>query len=82
MHRLLLPLRAVVTVVGTLVLIAVTVIVSDVVAAPGVARDVVRSMGVQLVALSGSSWQKRCANRKSVQVCAQCRGAVRDRGPF
>jgi len=82
MHRLLLSARSVVTVVGTLVLLIVTVVVSDVVAAPGIARDVLRTTGAQLVALGGSAWQKRCANRKIVQVCARCRGVVRDSGPL
>lgn len=75
--RLLLSARAVVTVVGTLVLLIVTVVVSDVVAVPGVARDVVRAVGAQLVALAGSAWQRRYVSRKPEQECAQCRGACK-----
>jgi hypothetical protein len=71
---------AMVAVVGTLVLITITVIVSDVVAAPGVARDVVRAMGTQLVTLSGSAWQKRCASRKPAQICTRCCGEVQGSG--
>lgn len=51
MHRLLLSASTVIAVVATLMLITVTVIVSDVVADPGVARDVVRATGAQLVAV-------------------------------
>lgn len=82
MHRLLFSARAVVTIIGTLVLIALTVLVSDGVAAPGVARDVVRAIGAQLVALGGSAWHRRCANRRPAQMCAKCHGAVRDSGPL
>lgn len=81
MPRPLLSVRAVVTVVGTLVLIAITVVVSDVMATPGVARDVVRAMGVQLVALGGSAWRRRCENRRPAQICAKCHGVAEDSGP-
>lgn len=66
-----------VAVVGTLTLIILTVMVSDVVAAPGVGRDVVRAMGAQLVVWGGSAWQRRYVSRKPEQVCAMCRGEVR-----
>ena len=67
---------AVVAVVGTLVLITIIVIVSDVVAAPGVASDVLRATGAQLVTLVSSAWQRRCTSRKSAQECTACGGTV------
>jgi hypothetical protein len=78
MRRLLSSVSAVVTVVGTLVLIVITVTVSDAVAAPGVARDVARAIGTQLIKLGGSAWQRRRASRKSAQVCALCHGSLRE----
>jgi hypothetical protein len=68
MHRLLLSASTVIAVVATLVLITITVIVSDVVADPGVARDVVRATGAQLVAVVSSAWQKRYTSQKSAQA--------------
>lgn len=76
MHRLLLSASAVIAVVGALVLITVTVIVSDVVADPGMARDVVRATGAQLVAVVSSAWQKRYTSQKSAQTCTAHGGAV------
>lgn len=76
MHRLLFSASAVIAVVGTLVLITVTVIVSDVVADPGVARDVVRATGAQLVALVSLAWQKRYTSHKSAQARTALGGAV------
>jgi hypothetical protein len=78
MRRLLSAVSAVVAVVGTLVLIAITVAVSDAVAAPGVARDVVRAIGAQLITLGGSAWQRRRASRKSAQVCGLRHGSLRE----
>jgi len=80
-HRLRSSIRAVLTVVGTLVLITVTVIISDAVAVPDVARDVIRAIGAQLVAMGSSACQKRWASRKSAQVCVVCGGAFEDSGP-
>jgi hypothetical protein len=82
MPRPLLSVRAMVTMVGTLVLITITVVVSDVVAAPGVARDVVRAKGVQLVALGGSAWRRRYENRRPAHICAKCCGVVENSGPL
>lgn len=76
MHRLLLSANAVIAVVGTLLLITITVIVSDVVADPGVARDVVRATGTQLVAVVSSVWQKRYTSQKSAQECTAHGDAV------
>lgn len=76
MHRLLLSASAVIAVAGTLVLITVTVIVSDVVADPGVARDVVRATGAQLVGLVSLAWQKRYTSQKSAQGCTARGGVV------
>lgn len=59
-------------VVGTLLLITIIMVVSDVVAAPGVARDVVRATGAQLVAVVSATWQRRCTSRRSARVCTAC----------
>jgi len=59
-----------VTVVGTLLLITIVMLVSDAVAAPGLARDVIAATAGQLVALSGSAWLERCASRRTGQVRA------------
>ena len=76
MHRLPSSVSTVLTVVGTVVLIAITVIVSNAVAVPDVARDVIRATGTQLVAMGSSAWQKRWASRKTAQACVACRGTV------
>lgn len=69
---------SVVSVVGSLVLITIVVLVSDVVAAPGLARDVVAAVGGHLAALAGSAWYSRSTSRTSAKVCRTCRGdAVR-----
>lgn len=78
MHRLPSPISAVLTVAGTLVLIAMTVIISNAVTVPDVARDVIRATGAQLIAMGSSAWQKRCENRKTVQVCAACLRSLRE----
>lgn len=66
----------VVAVVGTFVLITIVVMLSDVVAAPGVASDVVRVTGAQLVAWVSSAWQKRYESRRPAQACTACGGTV------
>lgn len=66
------------TVVGTLLLITIVMMMSDAVAAPGLARDVVAALGGHLVALGSSVWYRRCASRKTVQMCAACRGSLRE----
>jgi hypothetical protein len=53
------------TVVGTLFLITIVVMVSDAVAAPGLARDVMAVLGGHLAALGGSVWYRRCTRRSS-----------------
>lgn len=64
---------SVVSVMGSLVLITVVVLISDVVAAPGLARDVVAAVGGHLAALAGSAWFSRSTSRRSAKVCATCR---------
>lgn len=77
MHRLSGPLAcsiSVVSVVGSLALITIVVLVSDVVAAPGLARDVVAAIGGHLAALAGSSWYSRSRPRTLDTECTTCRG--------
>ena len=62
-------------VVGTLVLITIVVLISDAVAAPGLARDVVAALGGHLVALGSSVWFRQCASRRSTRVCVACHGS-------
>lgn len=81
MHRLPSSTSTVLTAIGTLALIAITVMISDMVAASDVARDVIRATGTQLIAIGSSAWQKRWANRKTAQACARCRGEFGDSGP-
>lgn len=80
MHRLPSSTSAVLTAVGTLVLIAITVVISDIVAASDVTRDVMRATGTQLIVIGSSAWQKRWANRKIAQACVVCGGTVGDSG--
>lgn len=65
-------------VVGALLLITIVMLVSDAVAAPGLARDVMAAVSGQLVALTGSAWCRRCASRRNTQVCAVCHGSPRE----
>jgi hypothetical protein len=72
MRTVLFLLACYTAVVGTLVLITIIVLISDAVAAPGLARDVVAALGGHLVALGSSVWFRRCASRRSTRVCATC----------
>jgi hypothetical protein len=62
-------------VVGTLVLITIVVLISDAVAAPGLARDVVAALGGHLVTLGSSVWFRQCANRRSTRARVACHGS-------
>lgn len=74
--RSLACLISVVSVVGSLILITIVVVVSDVVATSGLARDVVAAVGGHLAALAGSAWYSRSTSRRSAKVCATCRGGA------
>lgn len=52
-------------VVGSLVVITITVMISDVVTAPGLARDVVAALGGHLVAVASSLWLRRSTSPRS-----------------
>lgn len=71
-------------VVGMLVLITGIIMFSDVMAAPGLTRDLIRAIGGQLAALGGSVWYRRCRSRISAKVCitfeVRCEVLARRRG--
>lgn len=81
MRTVLFLLACYTAMVGTLALITIVVLISDAVAAPSLARDVMAAVGGHLVALGSSAWQERWASRRSAQVCMACRGSLRGIGP-
>lgn len=80
MHRLLLQTRST-AVTMTLVLIAVIVMFSDAVAAPGVIRDLVVAIGAELAALGGSAWYSRLTTRALNKECVTCHDSPRGIDP-
>lgn len=66
---------------GTLMLIALVVMVSDVMVGPGLARDVMRALGAQLAALGGSAWYTRRAARVSATASTTDRSPLRGSNP-
>ena len=59
MRIMLFLLACYVAVVGTVLLITIVMMVSDAVAAPGLARDVIAVLGGHLATLGSSAWLRR-----------------------